>query len=122
MFLVGITISLISTAFYFYQRTLGSSEDIIERGGERIYCEIGSNFLIKGVSGKNITIWNNGASRLNIKYFKVYVDEKPALFNSTVSVLGQNNSTILILDNNISSGSTIRVSGDCDTEDRFTIE
>ncbi len=122
MFLVGITISLISAAFYFYQTTLESSKEIVEKEGERIYCDISSNFIIKEVSGKNITIWNNGGSKLNLEYFRVYVNEKPVNFNSTVSILEQNNLTIFVLDNNISLDSIIRVFGNCNTGDSFIVK
>ena len=121
--LIIITISIISISFYFYQTTIYKSGEEIEKGSEKIYCSQSSNFMILEVNGKNITIKNNGGTKLDLDKFRVYINE--TLVNFTYSFghyLNVGNTARLSLDVTPGTKARIRVIGGCNTGDEVIVE
>ena len=120
--LVGVVVTMISSVFYFFQDSLASTEEVIEEQREKDYCDMSSNFIIEKVNGTEVTIWNNGGSKLNLEQFSAYINNIPVSINlSAHTILDLNNRTIIILISNPSEGDKVRIIGGCDTGDEFLV-
>jgi len=118
--LIIIAIITISFSFYFYQTTIYKSGEETRNAGEKIYCSQSSNFIILKMEGKNLTIKNDGGTKLNLDYFRVYVNE--TLVNFTYSsgpYLNIGNTTILTLNITPGNKARVKVIGDCGTGDKI---
>ena len=116
MLLIIIAIIIISFSFYFYHTTIYKSGEEIT--GEKIYCSQSSNFIILKIEGKNLTIKNDGGTKLNLDYFRVYVNGTFVNFTySSGPYLNIGDTTTLTLNITPGSKARVRVIGDCDTGD-----
>ena len=127
MLLVIMTIILLSVSFYFYKTMIYKSGEEIERKNENVYCSQSSNFIIKDANGKNITILNNGGTKLNLTYFKVYINGKninivdiKENYNSD-GIMEMGESAIFILENPTSINDVVKVVGRCNTGDQIIV-
>lgn len=126
--LIIITIITISVSFYFYHTTIYKSGEEIEEGSEGIYYSQSSNFVILDVNGKNITIWNNGGTKLNLDKFRVYVNGENRTINhieesgTSTGILELGENIIIILENSTFTNDNVRVIGEYETGDRVIVE
>ena len=118
--LIGVAVMMLSSAFYFFQDTLANSRENIEEQGKKDLCDMNSNFIIESVDGRNVTIWNNGGSELDLEQFTAYLNDIPTGITLPANtILGMNEHIVIVLDTAPSGGDLLRMSGSCSTGDEI---
>lgn len=124
--LIIITISIIIVSFYFYQTRISESGEEIWGWGEKVYCAQSSNFMILEVEETNITVKNNGGTKLNLENFRVYLNaENIGIDNIEKSgkagILDIGETAVIVLGNSVSVDDTVRIVGGCKTGDELRV-